>query len=151
MSSRAFLCRREFRIVALPAVMVAVAGVPIVVAAVAGAVVAPTDTVAATSVFRRLNAPERLVTIVEGEGLINDGAALVLYVGAVTAAVAKVVRPCCCGPPWRKCTDARETRHRGGNGRLSAGPGREAASPWPSLWPYRCISPMVQASPIEIW
>jgi len=75
------------------AVMVGVAGVPIAVAAVAGAVVAPTDTVAATSIFRRLNAPERLVTIVEGEGLINDGTALVLYVGAVAAAVAGVVRP----------------------------------------------------------
>jgi Na+/H+ antiporter len=75
------------------AVMVGVAGVPMTVGAVAGAVVAPTDTVAATSVFRRLNAPERLVTIVEGEGLINDGTSLVLYVGAVTAAVAGVVRP----------------------------------------------------------
>ncbi|MDD4868050.1 MAG: Na+/H+ antiporter [Mycobacterium sp.] len=74
-------------------VMVGIAGVPVTVAAVAGAVMAPTDTVAATSVFRRLNAPERLVTIVEGEGLINDGTALVLYVGAVTAAVAGVVRP----------------------------------------------------------
>lgn len=75
------------------AAMVGFAGVPITIAAVAGAVVAPTDTVAATSVFRRLNAPERLVTIVEGEGLINDGTALVLYVGAVTAAAAGVVRP----------------------------------------------------------
>lgn len=75
------------------AVMVAVAGVPIAVAAVAGAVVAPTDTVAASSVLRRLNAPERLVTIVEGEGLINDGTALVLYVAAVTTAVAGTVRP----------------------------------------------------------
>ncbi|MGF2950889.1 Na+/H+ antiporter [Mycobacterium sp. THU-M116] len=74
-------------------VMVGVAGVPITIAAIAGAVVAPTDTVAATAVFRRLNAPERLVTIVEGEGLINDGTALVLYVGAVTAATAGVVRP----------------------------------------------------------
>lgn len=78
---------------AVVAVMVGVAGVPLDVAAVAGAVVAPTDPVAATSVFRRLNAPERLVTIVEGEGLINDGTALVLYVGAVTATVAGVVRP----------------------------------------------------------
>lgn len=75
------------------AVMAGIAGVPVTVAAVAGAVMAPTDTVAATSVFRRLNAPERLVTIVEGEGLINDGTALVLYVGAVTAAVAGAVRP----------------------------------------------------------
>jgi Na+/H+ antiporter len=67
-------------------------GVPLSVAAVAGAVVAPTDPVAATSVFRRLSVPERLVTVVEGEGLINDGTALVLYVTAVTAATG-MVRP----------------------------------------------------------
>jgi Na+/H+ antiporter len=77
---------------AVAGVMVGVAGVPLAVAAVAGAAVAPTDPVAATSVFRRLNMPERLVTIVEGEGLINDGTALVLYVGAVGAAVAGTVR-----------------------------------------------------------
>jgi CPA1 family monovalent cation:H+ antiporter len=75
------------------AVMVTIAGVPLAVAAIAGAVVAPTDTIAATSIFHRLNAPERLMTVVEGEGLINDGTALILYVSAVAAAVAGVVRP----------------------------------------------------------
>jgi Na+/H+ antiporter len=78
---------------AVAAVLVGVTGVPLGVAAVAGAVVAPTDPVAATSVFRRLSVPERLVTIVEGEGLINDGTALVLYVSAVAAAVAGTLRP----------------------------------------------------------
>lgn len=78
---------------AVAGVLVGVAGVPLAVAAVAGAVMAPTDPVAATSVFRRLDAPERLVTIVEGEGLTNDGTALVLYVGAVGAAVTGAVRP----------------------------------------------------------
>jgi Na+/H+ antiporter len=78
---------------AVAAVMVGVAGVPLAVAAVAGAVVAPTDSVAPTSVFQRLSVPERLVTIVEGEGLINDGTALVLYAGAVDAAVAGTLRP----------------------------------------------------------
>jgi Na+/H+ antiporter len=78
---------------AVAGVMVGIAGVPLAVAAVAGAVVAPTDPVAATSVFRRLSVPERLVTIVEGEGLINDGTALVLYVGAVDMAVAGTLRP----------------------------------------------------------
>ena len=48
-------------------------------AAVLGAVVAPTDTVAATSIFRRLGAPERVRLLVEGESMINDGTALVLY------------------------------------------------------------------------
>ena len=74
-------------------VLVGVAGVPLAVALVAGAVVAPTDAVAATSVFARLDVPERLVTIVEGEGLTNDGTALVLYTGAVGAAMVGAVRP----------------------------------------------------------
>jgi Na+/H+ antiporter len=74
-------------------VLVGVAGVPLAVALVAGAVVAPTDAVAATSVFARLDVPERLVTIVEGEGLTNDGTALVLYTGAVGAVMVGAVRP----------------------------------------------------------
>jgi Na+/H+ antiporter len=78
---------------AVAGVLVGVAGVPLVVAMVAGAVVAPTDAVAATSVFKRLDVPERLATIVEGEGLTNDGTALVLYAGAVSAAMVGAVRP----------------------------------------------------------
>ncbi|MGH3251563.1 MAG: cation:proton antiporter, partial [Trebonia sp.] len=39
------------------------------------AAVAPTDAVAATSVLNRLGAPQRIVTIMEGESLINDGVA----------------------------------------------------------------------------
>jgi monovalent cation/hydrogen antiporter len=42
-------------------------------------VLSPTDTVAATSIFRRLGAPERVRLLVEGESMINDGTALVLY------------------------------------------------------------------------
>lgn len=52
---------------------------------VLGAVVAPTDTVAAVAVFRRIGVPERIVTLVEGESLINDGTSLVLYRTALTA------------------------------------------------------------------
>jgi Na+/H+ antiporter len=78
---------------AVAGVLVGVAGVPLAVAVVAGAVVAPTDAVAATSVFKRLDVPERLATIVEGEGLTNDGTALVLYTGAVGAAMVGAVRP----------------------------------------------------------
>jgi Na+/H+ antiporter len=43
------------------------------------AAVAPTDAVAATSVVKRLGAPQRVVTILEGEGLINDGVALTAF------------------------------------------------------------------------
>ena len=52
-----------------------------------GAIVAPTDPVAATGVFRRAGVPERIVDIVEGESLINDASALVAYRLAVTAVV----------------------------------------------------------------
>jgi len=55
-------------------------------AAILGAILAPTDTVAATSIFRRLGAPERVRLLVEGESMINDGTALVLYRIAVGVA-----------------------------------------------------------------
>jgi CPA1 family monovalent cation:H+ antiporter len=55
---------------------------------VLGAVLAPTDPVAATSVFRRTHVPERVAVIVEGEALVNDGVGLSLYRAAVGAATA---------------------------------------------------------------
>jgi CPA1 family monovalent cation:H+ antiporter len=54
---------------------------------VLGAIVSPTDPVAATAIARRLGVPGRIVTIVEGEALINDGTALVAYRFAVAAVV----------------------------------------------------------------
>src|SRR5215207_2838990 len=54
-------------------------GLPWAAAFVLGAIVSPTDPVAATVIARRLGAPRRIVTILEGESLINDGIALVLY------------------------------------------------------------------------
>ncbi len=54
---------------------------------VLGAIVSPTDPVAATSIARRLGVPGRIVTIVEGESLINDATALVAYKFAVAAVV----------------------------------------------------------------
>ena len=52
-----------------------------------GAIVSPTDALAASEVVRRLNVPRRIVSILEGESLLNDGLALVLYKVAVAAAV----------------------------------------------------------------
>jgi Na+/H+ antiporter len=52
---------------------------------VVGAIVAPTDALAATSVFRRLGAPRIVTTLVEGEALFNDATALVAYRVAVLA------------------------------------------------------------------
>ena len=54
---------------------------------VLGAIVSPTDPIAATAIARRLGVPRKLVTIVEGESLVNDGTGLVLYRVAVAAVV----------------------------------------------------------------
>jgi Na+/H+ antiporter len=48
-------------------------------AAVLGAILAPTDAVAAIAIFRRIGGPDRVRLLVEGESMINDGTALVLY------------------------------------------------------------------------
>ncbi len=53
---------------------------------VLGAIVAPTDPVAATAVIDRLGASRRLSVVLEAEGLLNDGIALVLFGLAVSAA-----------------------------------------------------------------
>ena len=53
-----------------------------------GAIVAPPDAVAASAVLKQVKLPRRLVTVLEGESLINDAASLVLYRLAVTATVA---------------------------------------------------------------
>jgi len=61
---------------------------PWAAAIVLGAVVAPPDAVAATAVLRQLRPPQRLLTILEGESLLNDATALLIYrlaVGAVAA------------------------------------------------------------------
>jgi monovalent cation/hydrogen antiporter len=54
---------------------------------VLGAIVSPTDAVAPAEIMRRIGAPRRLVTVVEGENLTNDWTALVLYRFAVAAVV----------------------------------------------------------------
>src|SRR6202035_1161294 len=54
-----------------------------------GAIVAPPDAVAATAVLRPLPAPHRILTILEGESLLNDASALLIYRLAVGAVAAK--------------------------------------------------------------
>ena len=61
---------------------------PWAAAIVLGAVVAPPDAVAATAVLRQLRPPHRLLTILEGESLLNDASALLIYRLAIGAAVA---------------------------------------------------------------
>jgi CPA1 family monovalent cation:H+ antiporter len=55
---------------------------------VLGAVLGPTDPVAATAIAGRVGAPQRIVTVLEGESLINDSTALIAFKFAVGAATA---------------------------------------------------------------
>jgi CPA1 family monovalent cation:H+ antiporter len=52
-----------------------------------GAIVSPTDPTAATAIMRNLSVPRRMVNVIEGESLVNDATALVVYRVAVSAAV----------------------------------------------------------------
>ncbi|SDK86755.1 Sodium/hydrogen exchanger family protein [Lentzea albidocapillata subsp. violacea] len=60
-------------------------GIGFAAAVALGAVISPPDAVATTSIGKRLGLPPRLVTIVEGEELVNDATALVLLRTAVAA------------------------------------------------------------------
>ncbi|MCQ4080309.1 Na+/H+ antiporter [Streptomyces sp. RB6PN25] len=62
-------------------------GLPLAAALVLGAVVAPSDAVAATAIARRVGLPARMVTILQGESLLNDATAITAYRVALAAAV----------------------------------------------------------------
>lgn len=62
-------------------------GLPWAVAVALGAIVSPPDAVAAAAIVSRLPVPRRVIAILEGESLVNDASALVLYRTAVAAAV----------------------------------------------------------------
>lgn len=62
-------------------------GMPWAVAVAVGAIISPPDAVAAAAIVSRLPVPRRVVVILEGESLVNDASALVLYRTAVAAAV----------------------------------------------------------------
>lgn len=60
---------------------------PWAVAFALGAIVSPPDAVVATAVLRRFRLPRRILTLLEGESLVNDATGLVLYRFAVAAAL----------------------------------------------------------------
>lgn len=64
--------------------------IPAAAAFALGAVVAPPDAVAATAIARRVGMPRRIVTILEGESLVNDATALVCLRAAVAALAGSV-------------------------------------------------------------
>jgi monovalent cation/hydrogen antiporter len=72
-------------VAAVARVLVPGLGWPLAVAL--GAIVSPPDAVAASAIARRLSIPHRVVTVLEGESLVNDASALVLYRSALAAAV----------------------------------------------------------------
>jgi monovalent cation/hydrogen antiporter len=104
-SSAFFTSWRDFRAQIWPILMLAVGAVAFTTFAVGwvaklvmpelpwaacfalGAIVSPPDAVSAKAVLQRLRLPRRLVTILEGESLINDASGLVLYRFAVVAAL----------------------------------------------------------------
>jgi Na+/H+ antiporter len=59
------------------------------VAIALGAIVAPPDAAAATAIMRQVKLPHRIRTILEGESLVNDASALLVYRLAVGAALAQ--------------------------------------------------------------
>ncbi|WP_392508624.1 cation:proton antiporter [Naumannella halotolerans] len=91
--------RRNFRMIGLLSVTLVIVSafviggviswlmptIPFWAAVALGAVVSPTDAVAATSIGKRLGLPHRLMTVLEGESLLNDASALVLLRTATVA------------------------------------------------------------------
>ena len=67
-----------------------VPGLPWPAAFVLGAIVSPPDAIAATAIAQRLGVPRRVVTVIEGESLVNDATGLVAYRLAVAAVVSGV-------------------------------------------------------------
>ncbi|CAN5827378.1 hypothetical protein BH23ACT11_BH23ACT11_12820 [soil metagenome] len=55
-----------------------VLSIPLAGALLFGALISATDPVAVVAIFRKLGVPKRLLTLVEGESLLNDGLAIVL-------------------------------------------------------------------------
>src|ERR1043166_5723612 len=62
-------------------------GLPLAAGFVLGPIISPPDAIAASAIAERLNIPRRIVTILEGESLVNDATALVAYRFAVAAVV----------------------------------------------------------------
>lgn len=67
------------------------AGLPIAAAIALGAIVAPPDAVAASAVLSQFKVPHRITAILQGESLLNDATALLIYRLAVSAALGTIM------------------------------------------------------------
>ena len=81
---------------------------PLAGAFILGAIISPPDAVAATAITERLRVPQRIVTIIEGESLVNDATALVALGFAIDALNDRLLLPrprqrplCHCQRGWR--------------------------------------------------
>lgn len=63
-------------------------GLTLPIAIVFGSLIAATDPVAVVGIFRKLGAPKRLEILLEGESLLNDGTAIVMFNLALAAVAA---------------------------------------------------------------
>jgi len=68
-------------------------GITLTTGLVFGALISATDPVAVVALFRALGAPRRLVVLVEGESLLNDGTAIVVFNLVLAAALSTVQAP----------------------------------------------------------
>jgi monovalent cation/hydrogen antiporter len=75
------------------AAWLAVPGLSVAAAFTLGAILSPTDAVTTASIGRRLHLPRRLLTVLNGESMLNDGTALTVYAVAVSAASTTVATP----------------------------------------------------------
>jgi CPA1 family monovalent cation:H+ antiporter len=92
--------RRPIALLSIGLVVFTVVGVGVVahallpigwpIAFALGAVVAPPDAVASSAIARRVGMPRRIVTILEGESLVNDASAIVLLRAAIAATAGAV-------------------------------------------------------------
>jgi Na+/H+ antiporter len=62
-------------------------GFPLAAAFVLGAIISPPDAIAATAITQNLRVPRRIITILDGESLVNDATSLTAYRFAVVATV----------------------------------------------------------------
>lgn len=62
-------------------------GLPLSAGFVLGAVISPPDAIAASAIAQRLGLPRRIVTVIEGESLVNDATSLVIYKMALAATI----------------------------------------------------------------
>ncbi len=109
-----------------------VPGLPWEAAFVLGAIVSPTDPLAAAAIMRRLDAPRRMVSSIEGEGLFNDVTALVAYRVAVAAVVAGSFSLADAGLKFVSSPPRRTSAAPGPSGRWR---------PTPSEWCWTCAPP----------